>query len=92
MGKTANAAPQAAALEQEEQSKKRLTYAERLELQRLEQEIARSEAELKMLALEMNGCGSNYGKLSELTSRQQEVQSKLEDMEERWLYLSEFES
>ena len=92
VGKTANAAPQAAALEQEEQSKKRLTYAERLELQRLEQEIARSEAELKMLALEMNGCGSNYGKLSELTSRQQEVQSKLEDMEERWLYLSEFES
>ena len=70
--------------------KKKLTYAERLELQRLEQELGRSEAELKMLALEMNNCGSNYGKLAELTARQQEVQSKLEEMEERWLYLSEF--
>ena len=59
-------------------------------LQKLEQEMGRSEAELKMLALEMNNCGSNYGKLAELTARQQEVQSKLEEMEERWLYLSEF--
>ena len=72
------------------QEKKKLTYAERLELQRLEQELGRSEAELKMLALEMNNCGSNYGKLAELTARQQEVQAKLEEMEERWLYLSEF--
>ena len=70
--------------------KKKLTYAERLELQKLEQELSRSEAELKMLALEMNNCGSNYGKLAELTARQQEVQAKLEEMEERWLYLSEF--
>ena len=73
-------------------AKTKLTYAERLELQKLEQEMARSEAELKMLALEMNNCGSDYGKLAELTRRQQEVQAKLEEMEERWLYLSEFES
>lgn len=72
-------------------AKTKLTYAERLELQKLEQEMGRSEAELKMLALEMNNCGSNYGKLAELTARQQEVQTKLEKTEERWLYLSEFE-
>ena len=72
-------------------TKTKLTYAERLELQKLEQEMARSEAELKMLALEMNNCGSDYGKLAELTRRQQEVQTQLEEMEERWLYLSEFE-
>ena len=72
-------------------TKTKLTYAERLELQKLEQEMGRSEAELKMLALEMNNCGSEYGKLAELTRRQQEVQTKLEEMEERWLYLSEFE-
>ena len=86
--KPAAATQQAPAAAQE---KKKLTYAERLELHRLEQELGRSEAELKMLALEMNNCGSNYGKLAELTVRQQEVQSKLEEMEERWLYLSEFE-
>lgn len=75
---------------QEAAAKNKLTYAERLELQKLEQEMARSEAELKMLALEMNSCGSNYGKLAELTKQQEQVQAKLDAMEERWLYLSEF--
>ena len=90
-----SASTQAGAAKSEQGSaapaKTKLTYAERLELQKLEQEMARSEAELKMLALEMNNCGSDYGKLAELTRRQQEVQAKLEEMEERWLYLSEFE-
>ena len=90
-----SASTQAGAAKSEQGSaapaKMKLTYAERLELQKLEQEMARSEAELKMLALEMNNCGSDYGKLAELTRRQQEVQAKLEEMEERWLYLSEFE-
>ena len=90
-----SASTQAGAAKSEQGSaapaKMKLTYAERLELQKLEQEMARSEAELKMLALEMNNCGSDYGKLAELTRRQQEVQTQLEEMEERWLYLSEFE-
>ena len=51
--------------------------------------MARSEAELKMLSAEMNQCGSNYGKLAELTKQQEQVQQKLDEMEERWLYLSE---
>ena len=42
-----------------------------------------------MLAMEMNSCGSNYGKLAELTKRQEAVQAELERMEERWLELSE---
>ena len=73
----------------EKGEKKKLTYGERLELARLDQEMARSEAELKMLSAEMNQCGSNYGKLAELTKQQEQVQQKLDEMEERWLYLSE---
>lgn len=42
-----------------------------------------------MLSAEMNQCGSNYGKLAELTKQQEQVQQKLDEMEERWLYLSE---
>lgn len=76
-------------VKREPQEKKKLTYGERLELQKLEQEMARSEAELKMLAIEMNQCGSNYGKLAELTRQQEAAQRRLEEMEERWLYLSE---
>ena len=48
--------------------------------------------EVLPLSLEMSGA-ENAGtrrKLAELTARQQEVQSNLEEMEERWLYLSEF--
>ncbi|MDO4920871.1 MAG: ABC-F family ATP-binding cassette domain-containing protein [Phascolarctobacterium sp.] len=78
-----------AAAAPEPQAKKKLTYGERLELQKLEQEIARSEAELKMLAVEMSRCGSNYGRLAELTRQQEQAQQKLAEMEERWLYLSE---
>ena len=73
------------------QEKKKLTYGQRLELQKLEQEIGRSEAELKMLGYEINQCGSNYGKLAELTRKQEEVQARLDAIEERWLELSEIE-
>ena len=83
------AEPQAKAEEPKPQEKKKLTYGERLELQKLEQEMARSEAELKMLAVEMSRCGSNYGQLAELTRQQEQAQQKLSEMEERWLYLSE---
>lgn len=79
----------AKAEEPKPQEKKKLTYGERLELQKLEQEMARSEAELKMLAVEMSRCGSNYGQLAELTRQQEQAQQKLAEMEERWLYLSE---
>lgn len=83
--------PTKTADKQEQTEKKRLTYGERLELQKLEQEMARSEAELKMLEVEIGRCGSNYGKLAELTRQQELAQQRLADMEERWLYLSEIE-
>lgn len=81
--------PKAKAAAPKPQEKKKLTYGERLELQKLEQEMGRSEAELKMLAAEMSRCGSNYGRLAELTRQQEQAQQKLAEMEERWLYLSE---
>lgn len=81
--------PKAKAAAPKPQEKKKLTYGERLELQKLEQEMGCSEAELKMLAAEMSRCGSNYGRLAELTRQQEQAQQKLAEMEERWLYLSE---
>ena len=58
-GAAAKAKPVAAAKPAEEPAKKKMTYGERLELERLDQEIARSEAELKMLGAEINQCGSD---------------------------------
>ena len=70
-------------------AKKKMTYGERLELERLDQEIARSEAELKMLGAEINQCGSDFTRLAALTKQQEAVQQKLDEMVDRWAYLSE---
>ena len=70
-------------------NKKKMTYSERLELQNIDQEIARTEAEIKMLGLEINGCGSDFVKLNELTKKQEEAQTRLDALVDRWAYLSE---
>lgn len=82
------AKPVAAAKPAEEPAKKKMTYGERLELERLDQEIARSEAELKMLGAEINQCGSDFTRLADLTKQQEGVQQKLDEMVDRWAYLS----
>ena len=70
-------------------SKKKMTYSERLELQNIDQEIARTEAEIKMFGLEINACGSDFVKLNELTKKQEEAQARLDQLVDRWAYLSE---
>ena len=66
-----------------------MTYSERLELQNIDQDIARAEAELKMLGAEINSCGSDFVKLNDLTKEQEKVQQKLDALVDRWAYLSE---
>lgn len=70
-------------------TKKKMTYSERLELENIDQEIARTEAELKMLGMEINSCGSDFVRLGELTKEQEAVQHKLDALVDRWAYLSE---
>lgn len=70
-------------------AKKKMTYSERLELENIDQEIGRAEAELKMLGMEMNNCGSDFVKLNDLTKEQARVQQKLDELVDRWAYLSE---
>ena len=70
-------------------NKKKMTYSERLELQNIDQEIARTEAEIKMFGLEINACGSDFVKLNELTKKQEEAQERLDQLVDRWAYLSE---
>lgn len=69
--------------------KKTMTYGERIELENIDQEIARTEAEVKMLGLEINKCGSDFVKLNELTKAQNDAQTRLDNLVDRWAYLSE---
>ncbi len=70
-------------------NKKKLTYSEKIELENIDQEIARTEAEIKMLGLEINGCGSDFVKLNDLSKRQEDAQQRLDALVDRWAYLSE---
>lgn len=83
--------PKAAAVKEAapKPAKKKMTYSERLELENIDQEIARTEAELKMLGMEINSCGSDFVRLGELTKEQEAAQKKLDELVERWAYLSE---
>lgn len=83
--------PKAAAVKEAapKPAKKKMTYSERLELENIDQEIARTEAELKMLGMEINSCGSDFVRLGELTKEQEAVQKKLDELVDRWAYLSE---
>lgn len=83
--------PKAAAVKEAElkPAKKKMTYSERLELENIDQEIARTEAELKMLDMEINSCGSDFVRLGELTKEQEAAQKKLDELVDRWAYLSE---
>lgn len=83
--------PKAAAVKEAvpKPAKKKMTYSERLELENIDQEIARTEAELKMLGMEINSCGSDFVRLGELTKKQEAAQKKLDELVDRWAYLSE---
>ena len=37
----------------------------------------------------MSACGSDYVRLQELTQRQDELNARLEERTERWMYLNE---
>lgn len=67
----------------------KMTYKEKLEFEQIETTIAGVEAELKMLALEMGSAGSDFVRLGELTSQQQDAEQRLEQLLERWAYLTE---
>lgn len=84
--------PQSTAKPQQREEKQRapkMTYKEKLEYEQIEQVIAQAEAELKMTELEINACGTDFVKLTELTAKQQELTQRISDLTDRWAYLEE---
>lgn len=74
---------------EEKQRTPKMTYKEKLEYEQIEQVIAQAEAELKMTEMEINACGTDFVKLTELTARQQELTQRISDLTDRWAYLEE---
>lgn len=67
----------------------KMTYKEKLEYEQIEQVIAQAEAELKMTEMEINACGTDFVKLTELTAKQQELTQRISYLTDRWAYLEE---
>lgn len=74
---------------EEKQRASKMTYKEKLEYEQIEQVIAQAEAELKMTEMEINACGTDFVKLTELTAKQQELTQRISDLTDRWAYLEE---
>lgn len=74
---------------EEKQRVPKMTYKEKLEYEQIEQVIAQAEAELKMTEMEINACGTDFVKLTELTAKQQELTQRISDLTDRWAYLEE---
>lgn len=71
--------------------KKKKTYAERLEFEALEKEIAALEARKAQIAGEFEQSSLDASKLEDLSREMNDLQDELEEKEMRWLELSELE-
>ncbi|MFN8487193.1 MAG: ABC-F family ATP-binding cassette domain-containing protein [Caldilineaceae bacterium] len=68
---------------------RKLSWKEQRELENLETQIERLEAEKVSLLAEMNSAGADYVKLQQLGARLEALEIALEKALERWLELSE---
>lgn len=69
----------------------RLTYAERIELKKIDKEMPELERKKAELLTDMSAKASEHHAVMELSIALEQVTAKLEKLEERWLVLSEKE-
>ncbi|MDY3984255.1 ABC-F family ATP-binding cassette domain-containing protein [Dysosmobacter sp.] len=77
------------AAERPRERKLKFSYKEQLEFETIDDDLAALEAEVAACEEEQGRCGSDYVKLQELQARQAELEAKLEEKTERWVYLNE---
>jgi len=68
---------------------RKLTFKEQREYVEIEAVIASAEGELSVVVQQINAAGADYGKLNELTKTQLLLQTKLDELMERWAYLED---
>ena len=78
-----------AAAERPRERKLKFSYKEQLEFETIDGELAELERQVAECAEAQGRCGSDYVKVQELQVRQAELEAKLEEKTERWVYLTE---
>ena len=69
--------------------KRKFTYGEQREYETIEADIASLEQQIAQVEAEMEGAASDYIRLQALMDQKGELEQKLEEKTERWLYLEE---
>ena len=78
-----------AAAERPQERKLKFSYKEQLEFETIDDELAALENQLAECQAAQGQCGSDYVKLQELQTQQEELEARLEEKTERWVYLNE---
>ena len=78
-----------AAAERPRERKLKFSYKEQLEFETIDGELAELERQVAEGVEAQGRCGSDYVKLQELQVKQAELEAKLEEKTERWVYLTE---
>ncbi len=69
--------------------KLKFSFKEQLEFENIDQELAELEQKLSVCEKAQAECGSDYIRLQELQAEQSELEQKLDEKTERWMYLTE---
>ncbi len=69
--------------------KLKFTFAEQRDYDNIEAEIAGLESRLEELDVEIDAAASDYSRLNGLLKEKEDVEAKLEERMERWMYLEE---
>ena len=77
------------AAERPRERKRKFTVKEQMEFDAIDDDLAALESEIAECQEAQGRCGSDYVKLQELQTRQEELEAKLEEKTERWVYLNE---
>ena len=77
------------AAERPRERKLKFSYKEQLAFETIDDELAALESRLAECQAAQGRCGSDYVRLQELQKQQTELETKLEEKTERWVYLNE---
>ncbi len=75
--------------ERTRERKLKFTFKEQREFETIDAELAQLEQAVADCLAQQGQCGSDYLRLQELQERQAELEERLEERTERWLYLNE---
>ena len=74
----------------QQNKKTKLTYAEKLEWEHVDEELDKLDQQQTSIENEMNSSGDNYEKLAKLQKQLNDVQKQIDDKTKRWEYLSNY--